>query len=248
MRTHYTLFILLASMLMAMSLHASDGKTMTDGNSNGRHKLNHQYTGATPIVYDFETEESLAGWVAIDNDNDDHNWEVADLGDAGHAMISQSYDNETYSPLTPDNWLISPAIAAGSRVKFDAWGRDPNYAAEVFKVYAAPASYTSLADFIALSDDIITGSESVTYEYDLSTWEEDMCVAIRHYNVSDMFILCVDNFTVIPPGTPDGITTVAVDINKSNDNSWYNLAGMRLAGRPALPGIYIHNGKKTVIK
>ena len=247
MRTHFTLLILLSSLFMPMSLHARDCRAMNeDDNINGWHNLNYLYNESTCIVYDFESEESLAGWVTIDNDNDDYNWQVADLGDAGHAMISQSYDNATYSPLTPDNWLISPAIAAGSKVKLDAWGRDPNYASEVFKVYAAPASYTSLDEFVALSDDITTGSEVATYEYELSAWQEDVCVAIRHYNVSDMFILCVDNFTVIPRDTPESITTTIIS-NKADD-SWYNLAGMRLAGKPSVPGIYIHNGKKTVIK
>ncbi len=46
--------------------------------------------------------------------------------------------------------------------------------------------------------------------------------------------------------TPTAITTIANDMR--TDNAWYNLQGVKLNGVPAVPGIYIHNGKKVVIK
>ncbi len=46
--------------------------------------------------------------------------------------------------------------------------------------------------------------------------------------------------------TPTAITTIANDMR--TDNAWYNLQGVKLNGVPSVPGIYIHNGKKVVIK
>ena len=46
--------------------------------------------------------------------------------------------------------------------------------------------------------------------------------------------------------TPTAITTIANDMR--TDNAWYNLQGVKLNGVPAVPGIYIHNDKKVVIK
>ena len=46
--------------------------------------------------------------------------------------------------------------------------------------------------------------------------------------------------------TPTAIITIANDMR--TDNAWYNLQGVKLNGVPAVPGIYIHNGKKVVIK
>jgi hypothetical protein len=46
--------------------------------------------------------------------------------------------------------------------------------------------------------------------------------------------------------TPTAITTIASDMR--NDNVWYNLQGVKLNGVPTVPGIYIHNGRKVVIK
>ena len=39
------------------------------------------------------------------------------------------------------------------------------------------------------------------------------------------------------------------DINVSNDmGAWYTLQGVKLFGRPNLPGVYIHNGKKILVR
>jgi hypothetical protein len=43
------------------------------------------------------------------------------------------------------------------------------------------------------------------------------------------------------------IATVGSDV-KGGDNAWYNLQGVRFENKPAAPGIYIHGGKKVVVK
>jgi len=44
---------------------------------------------------------------------------------------------------------------------------------------------------------------------------------------------------------PSAISTVGVD---KTDNVYYNLLGVKFNSMPTAPGIYIHNGKKVVIK
>ncbi|MBP5687241.1 MAG: hypothetical protein J6X22_01185 [Muribaculaceae bacterium] len=44
---------------------------------------------------------------------------------------------------------------------------------------------------------------------------------------------------------PNAIETVATD---KVDNTWYNLQGVQFNGMPSVPGIYINNGKKVIIK
>ena len=39
-----------------------------------------------------------------------------------------------------------------------------------------------------------------------------------------------------------------IDNNKQNDNAWYSLSGMKMNQKPSQAGIYIHQGKKIVIK
>lgn len=47
-------------------------------------------------------------------------------------------------------------------------------------------------------------------------------------------------------GTTTGINAVSSVVN-AGDN-WYSLDGRRLAGKPAMQGVYIHNGRKTVVR
>ena len=46
----------------------------------------------------------------------------------------------------------------------------------------------------------------------------------------------------------NGIDTLEADDNVSVDDSWYSIDGKRLPDRPTTHGIYIHNGKKVVVK
>ena len=46
----------------------------------------------------------------------------------------------------------------------------------------------------------------------------------------------------------NGIDTLEADDNVSADDSWYSIDGKRLPDRPTTHGIYIHNGKKVVVK
>lgn len=45
-----------------------------------------------------------------------------------------------------------------------------------------------------------------------------------------------------------GISNPTIDNVANKDNAWYTLSGMKLTKKPSLSGIYIHKGKKVVIK
>lgn len=51
----------------------------------------------------------------------------------------------------------------------------------------------------------------------------------------------------ITVSSPTGIAGITTD-KTANDNVWYSLTGTKLHGRPSMPGIYIHNGKKAIIR
>jgi hypothetical protein len=46
---------------------------------------------------------------------------------------------------------------------------------------------------------------------------------------------------------PDGVFSIAAD-DDTDDTDWWSLQGFRIGHRPALPGVYIHHGKKVLIK
>ena len=41
---------------------------------------------------------------------------------------------------------------------------------------------------------------------------------------------------------------IGKDDNAANDNVWYTISGIRLTEKPTAAGIYIHNGKKMLVK
>jgi len=84
-------------------------------------------------------------------------------------------------------------VKLDGKLSFWAAGQDPSYASEVFAVYAS----TDKENWDLLSEDITATGEMTEYTFDLTSYEGvDGYVAIRHYNVSDMFRLNVDDIAI----------------------------------------------------
>ena len=160
------------------------------------------------VVEDFmgyETGDVPTGWTLIDADGDGQNWYVWNLtlddGTTQTTFSSNSYINN-YGALTPDNWAITPQSTLGATVQFDAWGQDPSYAGEHFQVYVSTTG-TEIADFTPISEEIVATGVQTTYTFDLGPYAgEQGYIAIRHFNVTDMYILNVTNFYMAGE-TPD---------------------------------------------
>ncbi len=152
------------------------------------------------IIEDFtgyETGATPTGWTLIDADGDGQNWYVWNLtlddGTVQTTFSSNSYINQV-GALTPDNWAITPQRKLGTQVSFDAWGQDPSYAAEHFQVYVSTTG-TEIADFTPISDEIVATGAQTKYTFDLGENAGKMgYIAIRHFNVTDQYILNVKNF------------------------------------------------------
>ena len=162
-------------------------------------KSNHALKDGDTYFWDFETEDQASDWVVLDEDGDGFNWElISGEGLTTHSgeyvMSSASYDNPTYTALTPDNWLVSPWLPLHGKFGFYACGQDASYAAEVFGVYI----YTSAnSEWVQLGQDITVTGMMKAYAFDLSEFEGlEGSIAIVHHNVTDMFRLNVDDITI----------------------------------------------------
>ena len=172
------------------------------------------------VVEDFmgyETGDCPTGWTLIDADGDGQNWYVWNLtlddGTTQTTFSSNSYINN-YGALTPDNWAITPQSTLGAAVQFDAWGQDPSYAGEHFQVYVSTTG-TDVADFTPISEEIVATGVQTTYTFDLGPYAgEQGYIAIRHFNVTDMYILNVTNFYMAgeTPDVPAGEWTVVENV------------------------------------
>ena len=179
---------------------------------------------ADAITWDFESEDVFNEWTIVDKDNDGFKWEyhnneglesgIMEAHGGYGLVVSASYDNDSHQILTPDNWIISPEVTLGGALSLWACGQDASYAAEVFGIFVCVGNSTNPDDFVQVGADKTTTSEWASYEYDLSSYAgQTGRFAIRHYNVSDQFILKVDdvcldvNAVLLPdPTAPTNIT------------------------------------------
>jgi hypothetical protein len=160
------------------------------------------------------------GWVSSANPGIYHNAGVS-LSGTGHNaseayVISGSYANQTGQALTPDNYLVSPtaiSAQAGAAIEFYACAQDASYAAEHFGVAVSTTTptagaFTTIQEWtmtaksmgtVDMRSDVRGTRQGTWYMYtvDLSAYAgQDIWVAIRHFNCTDMFILNVDDITL----------------------------------------------------
>lgn len=169
-----------------------------------------KYRTSGGFFEDFEskTDGTLPeGWTTIDADGDGYNWftfTTSETDANGNPVLFGSTCATSASwvssgALTPDNWLISPAVPLNGTLSVWLRGQDPNYASEHFAIYLSTATtITDVSDFnVTLVGETVAQDELTEYTADLSAYAGQMGhIAIRHYNITDMFRLNVDNFSI----------------------------------------------------
>ena len=167
------------------------------------------------ISFNYGFEEDLNGWTTVNADGDDHTWYHSDSADIhsvlillshtgkGHIM-SESFCN-TYMEavtLTPDDYIVSPImIGVTDSTTFSFWAclQDENYN-EHFGVAISTAAAPTGDDFTTIEEwDIkeMRATEWKQHSVDLSEYEgQFIWVAIRHFNSSNNFVLCVDDANI----------------------------------------------------
>ncbi len=165
---------------------------------------------STEVTESFETD--FGGWTVIDADGDGNEWMHGINGETNKmavhtgsgSVFSYSYDNATKSALTPDNWLVSPRAVLNGTFKFWACGQDKNYASEKFAVFVSTTSSTDPNAFTKVSEDFVATGEMTEYTVDLSSYAGEIgYIAIRHYDITDMFALVVDDITFLSAGSAE---------------------------------------------
>ncbi len=176
--------------------------------------------------FSFAFDNDLEGWTNIDGDGDGHvfyhsneagnhgTMAVTSHSGAGHVM-GESYCNATWAALTPNDFFVTPQqynIGASSMLSFWACAQDENYAAEHFGVAISTTGNTSASDFTTIAEWTLTAKEGAKgpratdgsregawYEYtcDLSDYAGQAAwIAIRHFNCSDQFLMCLDDIAM----------------------------------------------------
>lgn len=146
-------------------------------------------------TYSFKV--SLDGWTTIDADGDGYNWSLFTWEELDKFVYSSSWLGET-GALNPDNYLVSPEKAAYSQITFQARAGDTYDYQEHFGVAVSTGSNTNVSDFTTLQEWTLESNGTWDeYTVDLSAYaDQDIWVAIRHFNCTNQYQLQVDNITL----------------------------------------------------
>lgn len=193
------------------------------------------------------------GWRAVDADGDGFNWYwVPVLADGeisfGRMQSRSSYQDDAgdWIALTPDNWLITPAIeldqitAAGQEIEL-TFRVAPGAATPGFRRehYSVMVSYTDLdpESFVEIFSETISEdhpqNELLERKVELSFYEgQTVYIAFRHHDVTDMDRLLFTGVSVEMHGEDDtGITEP-------------ELARLMVYPNPARDQLSIHSGSQ----
>jgi hypothetical protein len=208
-RTLVANFSLNRYQVMATSNPAEAGAVAIGGNPN-----------ASELVFDFENGNSQ-GWTILQGLGSDspNNWTHSSNYTAGNFSAGQGHNSsngfmlseslvDNNTPVHPDNYLVSPQILLGGSISFWATNLDNYFGAEHFGVAISTGSGTDASEFTVLQEWTLpverTGStrsidDGTWYEYttDLSAFSGMGYVAIRHFDCTDQWLLCVDDITIV---------------------------------------------------
>ena len=170
-----------------------------------------------PYIMDFETPNVFDCWKFIDADGDGYNWNTNYLRDfvndstglpdpQGHNGSNGMVGSASWvqAPLTPDNWMILPAIDLPANGQYIlSWfekGQDADYATEHYSVYVSTTGRNvndfTTAAYSGNSTPVWTGRNVNLSAYAGQT----IYVAFRHHNVTDMFYLDIDDIKIATEG------------------------------------------------
>ena len=214
--------------LNAFPAATSAGIAWTDNDDMGWNLRYRPYVDPafTSKLWDLPVDQyqsQIQDFVVYDADGDGNNWGVSYSDDTqmDACFFSASYYN--YQALTPDNWLITPAVMLGGTLKFKTWNRSESYPDKI-AVYVCPnAEWTSVDEFIMLQDNIVPGEGHQEIVIDLSAYEGMGKIAFRHYDCHDQFSIYVDDIEVIVPDAQEVKDWIVVE---GLEATYYTIDGL----------------------
>ena len=169
-------------------------------------------------------------WTNVDGDADGNSWRfVKFLEDYGHGKVANSQSYNWVVPLTPNNYLISPAITLGTtnlQLQYDVIGKARNLAQEHYAVYVTTANDTATINAATpVHEETLPANmqNSVIRTVDLSVFSgQTIYITFRHFNVTNMSSIDIDNIFV---GEIIDLALVNIDMPSSAGAGNINVSG-----------------------
>lgn len=198
-------------------------------------------TKTLPFRCGFDSVPDLNCWLFYDVDGDGYGWDftskypgTGDINPIGPNSIgSASYIND-HGVLTPDNWMITPELAIpaeGATLRYKVGAGDPDYFEDNYSVLVS----TSGAEVTDFTDVLFCGTMPTPHwnalSYDLSAYAgQNIRIAFRHHDCSDIYWIFIDELSVTPGNTADiqssSISSVSVAPNPTQGLLYVQVEGL----------------------
>ena len=169
----------------------------------------------TELPWEDSFENGIDCWTLVDADGDGYQWQNASAAfspyEGSSAMASASYDNNV-GALTPENWLISPAIDLTSqsgtiKLSYYVKGQDVTDFHERYKV-AVSTTNTEIASFATEFEETLNSNVWDVRTVDLSQYAgQTIYIAFVHYECTDQYWLVLDDVKVFIDNSTDAAVT-----------------------------------------
>jgi hypothetical protein len=215
------------------------------------------------------------GWIMVDNDGDTYNWfSYSHSPHSGlKAIASASYIQPPIGVLTPDNWLITPALDIPDSTILSWWAapQDPDWPFEHYSVMLSTTG-NAIEDFTTmLFSETLDTLDFVWHQRAVSLEDyagQTIHLAWRHHASTDMFYMKLDDILVthgvivnsdnndlvsfankisqVYPNPFNPETSIQFNVAEAGNVglSVYNLKGQKVAD---LVNSYMENGEYRVV-
>ena len=162
----------------------------------------HEEQPGNSFIEGFESMYFPNGWQNIDADNDGNSWflyAVAGAAHSGHQCIASASWISNSGALTPNNWLITPAINLTENSTLSWWvgAQDPDWPQDNYDVKISTTS-SDISDFTYnLFSETISIAEWTQKTVSLEAYNnQTVYIAFVHNNCTDNFYMKLDDIEV----------------------------------------------------
>lgn len=192
-----------------------------------------------PYLEPFDTQSAFGEYTVINANNDDRSWTYSSTG----KNVSYQWN----SANAADDWLISPAIIleAGKEYVFGINAKASGFTERFeVKIGTAPTVESMTETIIPAVE--LEGYDVANHTANFNVPENgNYYIGIHAISDADKFVLTIDDISV-DFGNPSAIEEINVE--KNVDNNYYDLMGRKMNSNNLPAGIYIHAGKKILVK
>ena len=143
------------------------------------------------------------GWASFDIDGDSYSWfaySVDGTAFSGQKSAASSSWDENTGALTPDNWLVAPAVEITHDnfiLEYRVAAQDPVYPFDKYGVFVSNQTRES-TDFELLFEETLQNGEWQFRQVSLKDYLGDIIyIAFRHYDCTDWFYVKLDDVMVM---------------------------------------------------